>query len=513
MKKQPNHIIMLSGLLAAAFVMAPSCQKSAPADPVSQEIILAVADDDLTTDIQTKTTAVTSLPSTLYWGATTGSGSETAKWSSTSASVSASKIYTGKYQTASPTTYNYYVSNTSMSVGANTTVSVTGGTSGYDIVCGRASTNSVSPAVTLGHIFARTGSITTNVQNGNGSLSGISYTIVKKGDNTGTTGTYNLRTGAWSSCSGLTSATAITGSSDMYLIPGTYSISITATYTRGDYVVTQTKTGDVTFTAGKINNMTLTWPEGGSEIRITCTLTAWSSQAVSMTVQYNCPAVDMGGTSTVLYASWNVGASSETEFGDYFAWGETGKRYTNSAASLQNNNTVTLTGATFELSNAPYHVGSDNNTGWTKYVPSDKTSYWGGSGSPDNKEELEPSDDVAHVQWGGNWRMPSESELQWLVDNCTKTWQSNYNGSGIYGLLMTSNANGATLFFPCARFFNGDIRRSVVLNSATFYLSSSPDLEDPKNAVVLYVNDDDRVYMDTYYRYLGCSVRPVRPKP
>ena len=492
-----------------------SCQKNTPAaDSVPQEIVLGIESDELETSIETKTTAVTSLPSTLYWGATTGSGSETAKWSSASASVSSSKIYTGKYQTATPTTYNYYVSNTSMSVGANTTVSVTGGTSGYDIICGRVSTNSVSPAVMLNHVFARTGSITTNVQNGNGSLSSVSYTIIKSGANTGTAGTYNLRTGAWSSCSGLTSNTAITGSSDMYLVPGQYTINVTATYTRGDYSATMTKSGTVTLTAGKINNMTLTWPEGGSEIRITCTLTAWSSQAVASSIQYNCPAVDMGGTSTVLYASWNVGASSATEYGDYFAWGETGKRYTNSTASLQNNNDVTLTGATFEWNNTPYHTGTSI-TGWTKYIPSTKTSYWGGSGSPDNKLVLEPSDDVAHIQWGGNWRMPTKAELQWLVDNCTWTWKSNYNSSGVNGYLVTSNINSASFFLPCAGFCSGSSRNYA--GSDGYFWSSSLDTSNPRNAGNLgfygYPGDDNFGWnLYNYSRNLGFSVRPVRPK-
>lgn len=488
--------------LTLTTLLVLSCQKNTPAaDAVPQEIVLGIESDELETSIETKTTAVTSLPSTLYWGATTGSGSETAKWSSASASVSASKINTGKYQTATPTTYNYYVSNTSMSVGANTTVSVTGGTSGYDIVCGRVSTNSVSPAVTLNHVFARTGSITTNVQNGNGSLSGVSYTIVKSGANTGTGGTYNLRTGAWSSCSGLTSNTAITGSSDMYLVPGQYTINVTATYTRGDYSATMTKSGTVTLTAGKINNMTLTWPEGGSEIRITCTLTAWSSQAVATSIQYNCPAVDMGGTSTVLYASWNVGASSVTEYGDYFAWGETSKRYT----SISGDSVV---GGSFYWDNCPYHTGNTYTTGWSKYIPTGKESYTV-SGTADNKLVLDSSDDVAHVQWGGDWRMPTQAELKWLIDNCTWTWRSNYNSSGINGYLVTSNANGASIFLPAAGFCGGtDLDDAGVYG---LYWSRSVYSYNPYYAWYLYFEDGDQ-FMSPSGRYDGLSVRPVRPK-
>ena len=274
-------------LYAIILILVPvfSCTKEGGiAEASTGEIVLQVADDSMPVVVETKTTAVTSMPSSLYWGGTTGSGaSQTSKWASVSASVSSSKINTGKYQTASPTTYNYYVSNVNMSIGANTTVSATGGTSGTDVICGYTEgTNSTTPSITLNHVFARTGSLTTTTSAG--SLSSISYTIIKKGDGTGSSGTYNLRTGAWSSVSGLTSATAITGSSDMYLIPGTYTIAVTATYTRGDYVVTTTKYGDVTLTGGKINNMTLTWPTAGTEIVITCSLTAWSSQSVAATL-------------------------------------------------------------------------------------------------------------------------------------------------------------------------------------------------------------------------------------
>ena len=278
--------------IALAALLTLSCQKNVPnTDPAPEEIILTVNADELGTDVSTKTTAVSSLPASLYWGATTGSGSEATKWASASGTVSAGKISTGKYQTATPTTYNYYLSNVSMSIGANTTVSATGGTSGTDVICGRTSSSNTAPTVTMNHVFARTGSITTTCVNG--SLTSLSYTIKTKGANTGTSGTYNLRTGAWSGVSGLSSATAITGSSDMYLIPGDYTIAATGTYTRGDYVVTKTLTGTVTLTGGKINNIALTWPDGGTEIQITVTLTGWSTEAIASNVQE--PLASFGG--------------------------------------------------------------------------------------------------------------------------------------------------------------------------------------------------------------------------
>ena len=505
---------------AIAALLTLSCQKNiASVDACApQEIVLAISEAPVEVFTGTKAiTPVNSLPASLYWGATTGSGSESTKWASASGTVSAGKINTGKYQTATPTTYNYYLSNVSMSIGANTTVSATGGTSGTDVICGRATSISATPSVTMDHVFARTGSITTTCTNG--SLTGLSYTIKAKGDNTGTTGTYNLRTDAWSSASGITSDTAITGSSDLYLIPGDYTIKATGTYTRGDYVATKTMTGTVTLTGGKINNIALAWPDGGTEIVITVTLTPWGSPiTVNGTLEEPDPhtAVDMGGTSTVLYAAWNVGATSETEYGDYFAWAETSKRYTNTAESLQNNNTVTLTGATFatDWSNTPYHVGTDNSTGWTKYIPTSQASYWGGEGSPDNKTTLDLSDDVAHLQWGGDWRMPTSDELSWLANssNCNWTWEVDYNGSGINGFLVTSKHNWATLFLPCAGNAIGSDRGNAGKSGG--FWSSSLDTSNPHNACYLYFRAYPGFAWDigTFFRLIGYSVRAVKPK-
>lgn len=260
------NMAAMAGALLVLSILPAGCVKDAPV-PLSgeelREIVIGVSDDGL--DVGTKATAVTSLPSSLYWGATTGSGTETAKWSNASATVSSSKINTGKYQTASPTAYNYYVSNVSMSVGANTTVSAVNTT---DVICGRtAASTSSSPTVTLGHVFARTGSLSLTASGY--TLSGVSCTIKSKGSLTGTRGTYNLRTGAWSSVTALSSTalgssswsvsgSTATSSSDLYLIPGVYTVTVTYTVTKSGSSKSYTQSGDVTLVAGKRHNITVT---------------------------------------------------------------------------------------------------------------------------------------------------------------------------------------------------------------------------------------------------------------
>lgn len=289
MKRRSITHIALS---AAVLVMAAACTKDiaavhTPGCGETREIVLGLSSDTIQADVVTKATAVTSLPSSLYWGATTGSGtSEAVKWASASGTVSGGRINTGKYQTNPATSYNYYVSNVAMTVGANTAVSVTNAT---DVIVGRlAASTSATPAVTLNHIFARTNSLTFTATGY--TLSNVSCKIVSKGSLTGTKGTYNLRTGAWSSVTALTSTTlgaatwtasgaSATSASDMYLIPGVYTLAITFTATKSGTSKTYTMSGDVTLVAGKRNNITATpdmtsnglivgWEDGG-EIVIT----------------------------------------------------------------------------------------------------------------------------------------------------------------------------------------------------------------------------------------------------
>lgn len=284
-----KHLINISMILALAVPLA--CQKSAPDGPElgGPEIVLQV-DNQMDAVVTTKAvTAVESLPSSLYWGATTGgnaagSSNETTKWSAASKNVSTGKISTGKYQTASPTTYNYYVSNVNFTVGANTSVTATGGTSGTDVICGRgARTSNATPSVTLDHIFCRTGTLTMNTQSGY-DISNISWTIAGEGAITGTAGTYSMRSGTWTSSSAALSSTAITSSSDMYLIPGSYTFSCTYTLTKGDWTQTFTKSATVTLVGGKVNNITGTASGGSaSQIVISVSLTAWGTENLTPT--------------------------------------------------------------------------------------------------------------------------------------------------------------------------------------------------------------------------------------
>lgn len=116
---------------------------------------------------------------------------------------------------------------------------------------------------------------------------------------------------------------------------------------------------------------------------------------------------------SVEWATFNLGATNEHQYGEYFAWGETQPK------------------DTYGWPNYKFCNGTKETL--TKYV------YDANYGTVDNKLKLESSDDAATVNWGEGWRIPTEAEWQELIDNCT--WEDYTNGS-FNGYKITSNITG-----------------------------------------------------------------------
>lgn len=196
--------------------------------------------------------------------------------------------------------------------------------------------------------------------------------------------------------------------------------------------------------------------------------------------------VDLG--LSVRWASCNLGATKPEEYGGYYQW-----------AGLQD---VTSTSIDLYWDNCPYHNGNYESTGWTKYNAN--LSY----GTVDNKEVLDPDDDVAHVTLGGNWRMPTEAEWIELRDDCIWTWTMQ---NKVVGYKVTSKKSGYTdksIFLPAA---GCRLRDDIIdAGSRLYYWSSSLDSRDnplPYYAFCLYGSSE---YLGARY-YARCNGRPVRP--
>lgn len=185
--------------------------------------------------------------------------------------------------------------------------------------------------------------------------------------------------------------------------------------------------------------------------------------------------VDLGLPSGLKWATCNVGASSPEDYGVYYAWGETeGKRR-------------------YDWSTYTWCSGSET---MTKYCTN--SSF----GKIDNNKVLLPKDDVAHVKWGGNWRMPTYDEQRELLDNCTWTWTTL---NGIAGCRITG-PNGNSIFLPAAGFRNDTGIESK--GELGYYWSSSLGTSGGSGA---YGLGFDASSHDIYgsNRYGGRAVRPV----
>lgn len=193
-------------------------------------------------------------------------------------------------------------------------------------------------------------------------------------------------------------------------------------------------------------------------------------------------AVDLGLPSGIKWASCNVGAEKPEDSGNYYAWGEVLPK-------------KDYSWATYKYANGDYNK-------LTKYC---NNASSGNDGFTDNKTTLEPEDDAACVNWGGNWRMPIDAEWAELIANCTWTWTTQ---NGINGYRVTSLTNGNSIFLPAAGYRYGTYLYYV--GDYGYCWSSSLGEYYPYYAWYLYFSSDG-VYRYYHYRNYGQSVRPVCP--
>ena len=194
-------------------------------------------------------------------------------------------------------------------------------------------------------------------------------------------------------------------------------------------------------------------------------------------------AVDLGLSSGIKWASFNVGASAPEEYGDYYAWGETEPK------------------SDYSWSNYKFRASGDSysNVKFSKYV--NNSNY----GTVDDKTVLDPEDDVAHVKLGGSWRMPTEDDWTELKNECTWSWSNNYNGTGVRGRIITAT-NGNRIFLPEAGRMDGTVldyegSRGYIWSSSLSIYGSQPAW-----GAYLYL---DNVFGGNFDRCGGLSVRPV----
>jgi len=194
--------------------------------------------------------------------------------------------------------------------------------------------------------------------------------------------------------------------------------------------------------------------------------------------------VDLGLPSGTLWATRNVGASSPEEYGMHLGWGEI----------------ETQTSYTW----SSYFFANNDQSKYTKYC---SDSVYGYDGYTDDLTELELMDDVAYINWGSEWCMPTQAQAKELY-NSNYTSVSETTQNGVHGFLITSKVEGYTdrsIFLPSGGYVSNSspVGRGKVGNYWTRTKNS-----DPRYAMMLVVGTSQ--YVSQANRYYGCCVRAVR---
>ena len=231
------------------------------------------------------------------------------------------------------------------------------------------------------------------------------------------------------------------------------------TYTASENTSTSSRTGTITVTAGEVSVAVTVTQAGADDSGDDSGDDSEGDNDASGTIN-GYEYVDLG--LSVKWATCNIGADSPEDYGNYYAWGEpvTKSTYTS-------DNSVT------------YGVEMDDFSGDAEY-------------------------DAATANWGGTWRMPTDSERTELRTSCTWTWTTlnSVNGYKVTG------TNGNSIFLPAAGY-----RSSSSLYSAGShgdYWSSTPYGSGTYDAYRLSFDSSGvNRYSHYFFRYHGYSVRPV----
>ena len=175
-------------------------------------------------------------------------------------------------------------------------------------------------------------------------------------------------------------------------------------------------------------------------------------------------AVDLG--LSVCWALCNIGAEKPEESGNYYAWGETSPKsiYTVNNYSFYDINTTIMV-----------DIGSD--ISGTEY-------------------------DAATVNLGSNWRTPTKTEMEELMNQCEWKWSQIHNMNGY----VVTGKNGNSIFLPAVSLAdqNGPLNKSEL-----YYGTSTLEF----GSVCCLEGYSSKIRLSIAARILGLTIRPVTSNP
>ena len=167
--------------------------------------------------------------------------------------------------------------------------------------------------------------------------------------------------------------------------------------------------------------------------------------------------VDLGLPSGTKWATMNVGASSVTDYGNYYQYGK----------------------------------------GAAQYAATSGDSNYSGTENP-----LDSSVDTAAQVWGGEWHMPTQAQMQELTANTVYEFVT---VNGVSGGKFTAQ-NGNYLFIPASGYYASGVLKDLGVSGSVW--NSTPNSSDSSvGKFILFSNNGVGIYGGN--RSKGASIRPV----
>ena len=173
--------------------------------------------------------------------------------------------------------------------------------------------------------------------------------------------------------------------------------------------------------------------------------------------------VDLGLPSGLKWAKFNVGAKTEEGTGGYYSWAET--------ATKEN-----------------YSNGNGTTNALDVYNISGNAQY-----------------DAATANMGGTWRMPTMSEYEELIRECTMTWETVNEVQGV----RATGPNGNSIFIPGLSYMNNADIAGGYLNQCYYWAATSAKTYQADAFIAKNSNGISVEIKGVTGRYLGRQIRAV----
>lgn len=171
--------------------------------------------------------------------------------------------------------------------------------------------------------------------------------------------------------------------------------------------------------------------------------------------------VDLGLPSGLKWATHNIGATSPSEKGDMFAWGEISPK--------------------------------------AQYTEANCTSY------ALNMQDIagDPQYDAARANWGSTWKMPSKKDFEELMNECTWEWVVDVNG---VGCKKVTGPNGNSILLPISGYV---YESSFYMQDFGYYWTSTPISTYEQFSYDFFFDQEYNLSMGYDDRCYGQAIRPV----